>query len=363
MENLLNKLEIDSKTCERINESIEYFKSLDKDTSEKIFQFIENDLSDYLLKMLCFKKSFDDLEFDEDKAIDLNKKHDAIIQKGEQLTDSISNRIIKKQIRAFFRDMGSTLFYESEMFEKGLKKLRGYPGDFEMMDYVYNNQFSAKSIFGQYLDHYFLINAYSQAVRGRKNKMKEILVRILSAEENPRIFNVPCGPSRDVLEALSTFTEKIQGEIVCVDNDQEALDFSRNSIAQIKNSSVVKFLKGNILDYVRHPDEHKEELGEFDYVYSIGIADYFPDKFLQRFINFSFNLVKDGGVLIIAFKIKEKDPSAPLTPKWVCDWEFVPRSYEDSIRVIKSSKLDNYNIIKTEWEESDRICFISIKKK
>lgn len=192
--------------------------------------------------------------------------------------------------------------------------------------------------------------------------MKEILIDILSKQENPRILNIPCGPSRDVQEALLHFDKKLNAEIVCVDNDLEAIDFSKDSIAQTKNPNVVRFEKGNILDYVRYPDKHKKSLGKFDYVYSIGIADYFPDKFLQRFIKFGYDLLKDEGILIIAFKIKEKDPSAPLTPKWMCDWIFVPRSYEDSIRVIEDSKLDNFKIIDTVWEESDRICFISIKK-
>jgi len=133
-------------------------------------------------------------------------------------------------------------------------------------------------------------------------------------------------------------------------------------VAQTKSADVVKFEQGNILDYVRHPDEHIKRLGLFDYVYSNGIADYLTDRILQRFIKFSYDAVKDGGRLILAFKIKEKNPGAPLTPKWMCDWVFVPRSYEDSVRVIEDSNLEGFKIVNYEWEESDMVSFISIKK-
>ena len=218
MKNLLDKLKIDLETCERINESIEYFKKLDKDISERIFRFIENDLSNYFLKLLDFKKECVKQRFDEKKAKELNEMHDDIMHKGEALTDSIESKIITKQIRAFFRDLGTTLFYESEMFELGFKKPRGYPGDFQMMNYVYNNQRLSQTPFGLYMDDYFISNGYAEGVRGRKNKMRDILIDIMSNNKNPRIFNVPCGPSRDVQEALLHFNENINAEIFFIYN-------------------------------------------------------------------------------------------------------------------------------------------------
>jgi cyclopropane fatty-acyl-phospholipid synthase-like methyltransferase len=231
-----------------------------------------------------------------------------------------------------------------------------------MMDYVYNNKICSNNIFGQYFDVYFIRNAYSEAVRGRKNLMRNILLEEIGQQKELRILNIPCGPSRDVQEFLETKQANNNFEIVCVDNDNESLEFSEKAIFGLEKSENISFRQGNILDYSRNPAKAEKDLGTFDVIYSIGIADYFPDKLLQKFIYFTYAMIKPGGKLIFAFKITNKDPFAPLPPKWFCDWVFVPRSLEESIKVVEESGIEAFAKTKETWEESGKICFLEYKK-
>lgn len=363
MEELIKISNLDKEATHEINEFQKEIESLPADKQTMVNNFIKKDL----FKYIQFLQNFNE-EVKKDKQIKdelfkkLNHASNQIIKDGEDLTQKLENKLMEKRIRYYFRTLISPWPYKSIIMDKGFQKYRGYPGDFEMMDYVYNNTICSNNIFGQYFDMYFLRNAYSEAVRGRKNLMRDILVQETSKTNNLYILNIPCGPSRDVQEFLENQKDLNDFKLLCVDNDKEAIDFSKKSIAGLKKSENIQFKEGNILNFSRNPSKAKDNLGSFDIVYSIGIADYFPDKLLQKFIFFTYEMIKSGGKLIFAFKITNKDPFAPLPPKWFCDWVFVPRSYEDCIKVIKDSQLNNFEIIGTEWEESDRICFISIRK-
>lgn len=301
-----------------------------------------------------------------DNAKKLNTINDSIINDIEHINNSMSDPRAIKLLGQIFRESRPQYYYASEIMDKGFKKYKGYPGDFEMMKYVYNNEVCSDNIIGKYFDKYFLDNAYAIAVRGRKNKMVNILGRFINKTQNQSldILNLPCGPARDIKELLETVDIKSKAEIkiTCVDQDEEALAFAESSISNKYKNISVSFKKGNIINYVRSMDKHINEMGKYDLVYSIGLADYLPDKLLKNMILFSFKLLKPNGKMIYAFKITDKDPFAPLPPKWFCDWQFVSRNLSDSWEVIKQSGIQGFRVQPEEWEESGRIVFLTIEK-
>ena len=150
--------------------------------------------------------------------------------------------------------------------------------------------------------------------------------------------------------------------IVCVDQDQEALIYAQSRIKNIPLNIKIEFRQGDILNYVRRPEEHSKELGKFNFIYSIGLADYLPDKLLRNMLLFSWKILEQKGLVTYAFKIEDKDPFAPIPPKWLCDWVFVPRSVVDAEMLFKSGISGNYSIEKEDWEKLGRIVFLTAKK-
>lgn len=363
VENLIDISGLDAKITKEIKEFEQEIRNLPSEKQDIVKKFIEKELLNYLKFLLDFNERIKiHKDVKDEFFLELKKHSDDVVQKGENLTKNIDNKLFEKRIRYFFRMLISPWPYKSIIMDKGFKKYRGYPGDYEMMDYVYNNKICSNNIFGQYFDVYFIRNAYSEAVRGRKNLMRDILLEEIGQQNELRILNIPCGPSRDVQEFLETKQSNNSFEIICVDNDSESLEFAQKAIFGLKKSENVSFRQGNILDYSRNPTKAEKDLGTFDIIYSIGIADYFPDKLLQKFIYSTYAMIKPGGELIFAFKITNKDPFAPLPPKWFCDWVFVPRSLEESIKVVEESGIKAFTKTKEIWEESGRICFLEYKK-
>ncbi len=124
----------------------------------------------------------------------------------------------------------------------------------------------------------------------------------------------------------------------------------------------IQFVQGDIIKEVKNVNIFREKWGEFNLVYSIGLADYLPDRMFKKTINFCFTALKPKGILIIAHKIEEKDPFAPLTPKWICDWTFNSRNEDDLFKIIKGSDIEGYKILDKKWDASNRIVFIPIQK-
>jgi len=309
--------------------------------------------------------NFDDEVFEQLKAA-----NNEIVQKAEFICSQFTDKVFIRKFRHLFRLLGGHWFYSSDIMRKAFRKYRGYPGDFEMMEYIYNQKETSFDIFSQYFDKYFIDNAYSRAVRGRKDKMVEILDTFL-CERFPRkkalnILNLACGPCREIREVFSK-SKECYGLVnfVCVDQDKDALTISDEFIRALplKGDTGFQFLEGNLLHYFKYPAREAVKLGKkFDLVYSIGLADYFPDKILSGMISFALRLLNKNGVFILAHKIEERDAFAPLPPKWFCDWLFVPRTVEDVKKLIAMNLGSDCSIMHQEWEGSKKVIFLMVRK-
>lgn len=95
-------------------------------------------------------------------------------------------------------------------------------------------------------------------------------------------------------------------------------------------------------------------------IYSIGLADYLPNRVLKGLISFTFSLLYPSGKLIITHK--DKDKYKPLPPDWYCDWIFERRDVSDLIRLAEDAGISNYSI-DIDWEDSNKIFFLIVTKR
>jgi len=344
---------------------------LDEIDNEEIKQKVENYFYNIFQRYLGKIKDINDeitssnVSLNDEIYIKIKYENDNILKISEELISNIKSKKIKKEISKIFREIQVDP-YESVIVNKGYIKEYGYSGDFEMMNFVYNQKIVSTSERGKYWDKYFLENAYADSVRRRKDKMAKNLHDLVSKENRKKIniLNLPCGPARDVKDFLrqNEIREDLHIAITCIDQDKEALKYAKESINDIPKNINLVFKQGNILHYLRNPNKYKDELGMFDVVYSIGLADYLSDKLLKNMIKFSWNLLRKKGKIIFSFKIHDRDPYAPLAPKWWCDWSFVSRNIEDVKALLMSSGIESFDFGDIEWEESKRIAFFTLVK-
>lgn len=285
-----------------------------------------------------------------------------IIQRGFELTKNIEDKRVTKKIKATFRTLVGSLVYQSIIMKRGLEKPKGYPGDYEMLEFIYDNKEISEGI-GHYFDRYFLSDPLAEAVRNRKDLMFKMLRKIIGASpfSDLNILNLACGSSRDILELLKGKPLQKNIAITCVDQDKEALDFSKKQISNLTSDNTkVDFIRENLANLLI-PNHTNTVISQQNIIYSIGLADYLPDKFLKRLINYSYNQLLPKGTFIIAHKDYTK--YLPISADWFCDWKFIKRSENDFINLIQSSEIDQYYDVEIIREDSQIIYFAILTKK
>ena len=106
--------------------------------------------------------------------------------------------------------------------------------------------------------------------------------------------------------------------------------------------------------------EDQANLDNQDFVYSIGLADYLPDRILKNFIKFCIGRLSKKGKFVITHKDVER--CHPVSPDWFCDWNFYSRSENKLFELIKSVGADCFSIEK-EYLKPSCIFFITLIKK
>lgn len=340
----------------------------DKELKNSIRNFFNKDVKEYHENLINLAREIAGGEITpekaEEKATILTNK---LLAKGESLEITINNEQTIKKIKQLFRDIVGCWFYKSPIMHMAYNKPRGYPGDFELFEIIYQNKpLSENSTTAFYGDKYFLNNEYAKAARARKNRMKNILQDFLENSQlsTARLMNIACGPSREIRELFSEklFLNEISDKEIIftgLDNDADALKFSEEALKNLPPNIKTRFLHENVLSIFRD-SKYYDIIGKQDIIYILGLTEYLPDRVFKRLLKFLFQLLNDKGMLVVTYKDKEiRFPSLP--PEWFCDWGFIKRGKEDLIKAAKELGTNNYSL-EIDREGTGTIFFLKVTK-
>jgi len=288
---------------------------------------------------------------------------DDLLLKGNAL-EGIVNKVGMKKIKQLFRELTGCWFYQSPIMKMAYEKPRGYPGDYELFEVIYNGKPLAKdNTIGFHFDKYFLNNAYTKAVRTRKNKMKNILQDLIDTNNSHRLrlLNVACGPCREMRELLADPLVASRANVCFtgLDNDEGSLNFSKSHLSELPSNITLRFLRENVLDLFRD-NRYYDIVGKQDVIYILGLTEYLPDRIFKKLIYFLSELLDEKGMLVITYKDKDI-PFPSLPPDWLCDWAFIKRSKDDLVRAAREVGMDEHSL-RIEKEGSGTIFFLILTK-
>ena len=334
----------------------------DKNVKEYILKFYRY-FKKYLLEVIELSDKIEKSEIVDIEGQKLfNRLTDDIMKRAGELELTVTHKLTIKKIKKLFRSLVSCWIYKSYIVKRAYDKPRGYPGDHVTIELVYDNKPHSSGI-GLYADRYFLQENYAIAVRNRKDKMRYILKNFIENHEkyNLRILNLACGSSREVkeLNPIDTSNKKIYFGLL--DHDDEALDFSKKSLKELASQIDFDFINEDILDLCRNRENYITKLGKYDFIYSIGLADYLPDRLLKGFIGFCMDSLLPKGRFIFAHK--DISIYKPLPPNWFCDWNFYSRTEEQLQKLINESSDNISDNISLDREESNHIIFFDLEHK
>ncbi len=185
----------------------------------------------------------------------------------------------------------------------------GYPGDYEVMNYVYEKDFEGATLFARAIGHAFLQTPPALAVRCRKDLMKRQLAAALArragSKRPVRFLSIAAGPAREVEELLGELDElPAPLEIVLFDQDKGALAHAHRRLRPLVDGRFpgrvrLVLLNESIKRLLR--DVHLfEPFGGFDVIYSCGLFDYLQRATAVGLARNLFAAAAPGGQVLIA---------------------------------------------------------------
>ncbi len=214
-------------------------------------------------------------------------------------------------------------------------KPAGYPGDFEIMNYVYDWQREGGDIYSQLMHRVGLDVA--ECIATRMHVVRKVIGDIVRARANgkpARIMSLGCGSAREVELHLKD-TEAPNGavEFTLIDQEEKALAYAYDHSYPValskKPNARVKPINVSFTDVLRG-GSWLDDAGPQDLIYSVGLLDYLIDRRAKSLANRLYERLSPGGLLIIG-NMNETELSNLWPMEFICDWHLYYRNEKDML--------------------------------
>ncbi len=240
-------------------------------------------------------------------------------------------------------------FMPGAVMRRCYEKPLGYPGDFQIMNYVYEWQRIGNTPYEKLLHR---IGIETGACVGTRLRMtQKILADAIAADPGDKTMNIAnlgCGSAYEVYDYLRVERLPRPVNFTLIDQDQRALshayehgfrEVSRHrgrAKIQCLQASFAQLLKAGALFRTLPPQ---------DILYSLGLFDYLSHRRAKALAHDLYEQVAPGGKLIIA-NVKQGRETCQWPLEFVTDWSLIYRTEDDMRAMVEG--LDVTNVTVTE---------------
>jgi len=209
----------------------------------------------------------------------------------------------KESLKDFSLRMVHDYLMKAPFFHRTRHKPLGYPGDYQVMQYIYEQQFEGATLFGKALHHAAIQTSGARAVRERKEVVKGRIRSLLASHDEScrplRIASIAAGPAQEIFEILRD-DEPPGGaiEIVLFEQDPQALAFAQGRIAahaERWGSSLRMTYLHDSIKRLLTDQTTLAEFGPFDMLFCAGLFDYLRPASASRLIRHFYSTLAPGG--------------------------------------------------------------------
>ncbi len=217
-----------------------------------------------------------------------------------------------------------------------LFKPAGYPGDYKIMNYGYEQKPEGVTVGEKFL--HLLGMIASRAIITRMEMVASLICDYAREHRNAdvdefTITSVGSGPARELEDILEATPQDVRWRVNLVDQEPAALDYAFERVANMKERDRLSVTGLNIsFREMLRPSPDNAVFVDNDVIYSSGFVDYLNPLLAQRFIKRLYEFVKPGGRVIVG-NVNNR-PSGMMWPlEYITDWSLYFRN-EDEMRAM-----------------------------
>ncbi len=219
--------------------------------------------------------------------------------------------------------------------ERWYSKPRGYAGDFLTIDWLYKDEADGTGRLGPVLDRCFMNMPAAKAVQNRRGLLSEEIHKVLQArgEEGAQITSLASGPAQEVFDVYQELPAGKSLKTHLVDIDLQSLAFVSDKRDRLGLRKEMELHNMNLVYLAL--GRQKLNLPPQDLIYSIGLIDYFNDKFVCSLLDFIHGRLAPGGKVILGNFHPRNTTKAMMD--YVLDWKLIHRDEDDLNRLFEAS--------------------------
>jgi SAM-dependent methyltransferase len=227
-----------------------------------------------------------------------------------------------------------SFFLQAPLLARGFRKPRGYAGDYEMMNMAYRDAAEGDTPLGCILHAWINGLRPSCAVRSRRTWLLDRLHEHASerATARYRVASIACGPAQELQDLAHGSPLAPFVDATCLDQDDEALAFARarldEACAKAASAMRVTTLPLGVKDLLTRSRSRAEAppLAEQDFIYSMGLYDYLPERVASALTRALYDRLAPGGRLVVGNFVPCADTRFVMES--VMDWHLIYRTPE-----------------------------------
>lgn len=237
----------------------------------------------------------------------------------------------------YFRQQLWPFIMGSAFMQRTNLKPRGYAGDAQMMDMIYDDAFQGRWVFNKLMHKHPIAHPGAQAVRNRRVLVPQMLHAARVGRPTPlRVLSVACGPARELADLFKAPRDCAELSITLLDQDDEALQTALSTVkgletrlgtrieARVVNQSVRTLLKEADL---------AARLGRFHFIYTMGLFDYLTPPVARAVLERLYALLEPGGLILVG-NYHVSNRSRYYMAYWL-DWALYYRTEDEMLEMAR----------------------------
>jgi len=257
--------------------------------------------------------------------------------------DSVAERVgeeLRPAHRAYARRQIHPLVMCSPFVYRTFHKPLGYAGDYEMVNMILREPHEGATLFAKLVNALFLQNPPAQAHRNRilhlRKRLAEEAGRAKAQGRRLRVFNLGCGPAREVQlflaeDPLSDFVDFTLGDF-----NSETLNYAKGLLEDLRarhqRTTGLEFVERSVHQMLKEALRPTDSgAAGYDFLYCAGLFDYVSDRVCKRLCEVFYRMLSPGGLLMVT----NVDASRPFrhSMDYLLEWHLIFRS-RDQMRML-----------------------------